>query len=497
MVRVIPLQEEMVGEYRPALAALTSATALVLLIAFANVAGLLLARSVTHQRMLAVCAALGAGRGRLARQLVTECMVLSLGGGALGLAVASVVIRVVPALVPGNIMRLDEVGLDGAVLVFTFGVSVLMGVGFGLVTALQGARNDLVRTVVEGSVRATGGFGLLRANRTRAVLAAGQMALALALLVGAGLLLRSLVGMMTADRGYDPTNVVTAGTRYATFRNDMVLQELQGSIRRSYGDLADAMDSLSGLPQVAAAGVSSTVPLARSGDVQQAVHVIGRPTTVEPNESPPVLLRVASPGYFDVLRLRLLRGRLLTRRDVAGAPRVLVINETFARQVLGEEPAVGQRIRFAGNGSDGEPWRVVGVVADVAYRSHAATGWRAEAFASVRQIDYAPLFSLTFPFVAMRTAGDSAAAVPFLREAVAGARPGASVASVMSLDARLSAAVAEPASTPCSSEASRRLQSFWRGWASTGCSATRSRRGAARSRSGWRWAPTAAPSSRW
>ena len=129
--------------------------------------------------------------------------------------------------------------------------------------------------------------------------------------------------------------MVTAGTRYATFRNDVAPQELHGFIRRSYGDLAEAMDSLSGLPQVAAAGVSSTVPLAGSGDVQQAVHVIGRLTTVEPNESPPVLLRVASPGHFDVLRLRLLRGRLLTRRDVAGAPRVLVINETFARQVLG------------------------------------------------------------------------------------------------------------------------------------------------------------------
>ena len=444
VVRVIPLQEEMVGEYRPALAALTSVTALVLLIAFANVAGLLLARSVTRQRTLAVCAALGAGRGRLARQIVTECVVLSLGGGALGLVVASVVLRVVPALVPGNIMRLDEVGLDGAVFAFTMALSVSMGVGFGLVTALQGAGSDLVRTVVEGSVRAAGGFGLLRANRARAVLAAGQMALALALLVGAGLLLRSFVGLMTADRGYDATNVVTAGTRYATFRNDMAPQEFQGFIRRSYGDLADAMDSLSGLPQVAAAGVSSTVPLAGSGHVQQVVHVIGRPTTVEPNESPPVLLRVASPGYFDVLRLRLVSGRRFTRGDGAGAPRVLVVNETFARQVLAGEAAVGQRVRFTGIRSDDEPWAIVGVVEDVNYRGLALAGSVAEVFASVQQIDYVPTFAYNFAFVAMRTTGDSAAALPFLREAVAGARPGASVASVMSLDARLSAAVAEP-----------------------------------------------------
>ena len=121
-----------------------------------------------------------------------------------------------------------------------------------------------------------------------------------------------------------------------------------------------------------------------------------------------------------------------------------MVNETFARQVLGEEAAVGQRVRFAGNFSDEEPWEIVGVVADVAYRDRAATGWLAEAFAPVQQIDYAPMFSMTFPFVAVRTKGDPAAAIPFLREAVAGTRAGATVASVMTMDGRLSAAVAEP-----------------------------------------------------
>ncbi|MCY4078589.1 MAG: ABC transporter permease [Acidobacteria bacterium] len=442
--RVIPLQEEMVGAYRPALAALTAATVLVLLIACANVAGLLLARGVARRRELAVCAALGAGRGRLVRRLVTECIVLSLGGGALGLAAAVVVLRVVPALVPGNVVRLDEVGVDGVVFAFTFGLSLVVGVGCGLAPAVPWSGRDLLRSVAEGSVRAAGGFGLLRANRARAVLAAGQMALALTLLVGAGLLLRSFVALMTVDRGYDATNVVAAGTRYPIVRDGMDWHESEAARRRFQRELADAMDRLEALPQVAAVGVTSALPLAGNGSVQQTVHAVGRPAAVDPDESPPVSLRVASPGYFDALRLRLLSGRRLTRGDAAGAPRVLVVNETFARQVLGEEAAVGQRVRFAGNFSDEEPWEIVGVVADVAYRDRAATGWLAEAFAPVRQIDYAPMFSMTFPFVAVRTTGDPAAAIPFLREAVAGTRAGASVARVMTMDGRLSAAVAQP-----------------------------------------------------
>ena len=330
------------------------------------------------------------------------------------------------------------------VFAFTLGLSLAVGVGCGLASAVPWSGRDLLRSVAEGSVRAAGGFGLLRANRARAVLAAGQMALALTLLVGAGLLLRSFVALMTADRGYDPTGVVAAGTRDPASRDDTDWYESEVVRRRFYGELADALDRLSSLPQVTSAGVTSALPLANNGSVLQAVHVVGRPAARDPNESPPVLLRVASAGYFDALRLRLLSGRLFTRGDGAGAPRVLVVNETFARQVLGGGAAVGQRVRFAGTGSDDAPWEVVGVVADVAYRDRAATEWLAEAFAPVQQIDYAPMFSMTFPFVAVRTTGDPAAAIPFLREAVAGTRAGASVARVMTMDGRLSAAVAEP-----------------------------------------------------
>ena len=301
VTRVIPLQEEMVGEYRPALLALAGATLLVLLIACVNVAGLLLARGVTRRRELAVRGALGAGRGRIVRQLLTESVLLSLGGGALALATAAAVLRAVPALVPVTVTRLDEVGLDGVVLAFTLGLSMVVGLLFGAVPAVQSSGSHLLRALVEGSARSSGGFGLLRANRTRAVLAAAQMALALMLLVGAGLLLRSFVGLVTLDRGYDSADVIAAGTRYPLtvlpgLGTPEERIEAEASKRRFYGELAGAMERLSRLPDVEAVGVSSRLPLASSGSVMQQVQVDGGPAAGDPREPPEALLRVASPG---------------------------------------------------------------------------------------------------------------------------------------------------------------------------------------------------------
>ena len=449
VTRVIPLLEEMVGAYRPALLALTGVTLLVLLIACVNVAGLLLARGVTRQHELAVRAALGAGRGRIVRQLLTESVALGLGGGALGLATAAVVLRAVPALVPGTVTRLDEVGLDGVVLAFTLGLSVAVGLVFGAAPAFRWSGGHLLRTLVEGSARSSGSFGLLRANRARATLAAAQVALALMLLVGAGLLLRSFVGLVTLDRGYDPADVVAAGTRYPLtvlpgLGTPEERIEAEASKRRFYGELAGAMERLSRLPDVDAVGVSSRLPLASSGSVMQQVQVDGGPAAGDPRELPEALLRVASPGYFDAMRLRLLDGRLFTRRDGAGAPRVVVVNETFAREVIGGAAAVGRRVRFLNADSDREPWEVIGVVADVTYRGLAVTGVQPEAFAPVQQIDAAPVFEHGPAVVVARTTDDPLGAVPFLREAVAEARPGASVATVMTMDARLSSAVAQP-----------------------------------------------------
>ncbi len=448
-VRVTPLQEELVAGYRPALSALTAATLLILLIAAINVAGLLLARGVTRRRALAVCAALGAGRGRLVRQLLTESVVLSLGGGALGLAAATVVLRVVP----GDIARLHEVSVDGAVLAFTLGLSAAVGLAFGAVPAWQWSRRDLVRTLNEGGAQSAGGFRLLRSSRTRALLATSQVALALVLLVGAGLLLRSFVGLVTADRGYDPANVIAAGVSNPALGLPLsgmtpeMVAELRTTSLRFTEALLDGAERTAGLPGVTAVGLTSGLPLAGGRGSTRGVRVEGRPAPSDPGELPQAVVRVASPGYFDVMRLRLRHGRFPTRFDRSGGPRVVVVNEAFARDVLGGESAVGQRVRFASprGGGDGEPWEVIGVVADIRYEGLTFTGSTPEAFFSAHQAEDAPGFSPFGPsIVAVRTAGDPLAVIPFPQEAVTEAHPRARLRDVMTMDARLSSIVAQP-----------------------------------------------------
>ena len=211
--RVIPLQEQMVGEYRPALLALTAAVALVLLIAGSNVAGLLLARGVTRRRELALRAALGAGRGRVARQLLTESVVLGVGGGVLGLAVAAAVLGAVPALVPGDVARLDEVAIDHVVLAFTLGLSVLVGLAFGAAPAFQWSGRGLVDTLNEGSPQATGGFRCCArtgpARRWRPPRPPSRSSCWSA----PGCSCAASWGLVTLDRGYDPADVIAAETR--------------------------------------------------------------------------------------------------------------------------------------------------------------------------------------------------------------------------------------------------------------------------------------------
>ena len=425
--RVIPLQEEMVGEYRPALLALTAAVALVLLIACSNVAGLLLARGVTRQRELALRAALGAGRGRVMRQLLTESVVLGLGGGAVGLAAATAVLRAVPALVPEYVARLDEVAIDGVVLAFTLGLSVLVGLAFGAAPAFQWSRSCLAGTLKEGSPEATGGFRLLRSNRTRAALAAAQAALAIVLLVGAGLLLRSFVGLISIDRGYDPANVIAARIRNPD----------RGAPSRPFSmALLGETQEVARLPGVTAVGLSSGLPLMGSL-MGVGVGAAGRPAPTDPSELPMSRIQVVSPGYFDVMRLRLRSGRLFTALDGPGSPRAVVVNETFAREVFGG-PAVGQQVRF------GDTLEVIGVVADIRYAGLAARETWAEAFLSIHQVGSpAGLFEFR-PFISVRTVGDPSAVIPYLREAAAAAHPRAVIEDVMTMDARLSARVAQP-----------------------------------------------------
>ena len=436
--RVIPLQEALVGEYRPALLALTAAVALVLLIACSNVAGLLLARGVARRRELALRAALGAGRGRVVRQLLTESAVLGLGGGAVGLAAATVVLRAVPALVPGDVARLDEVGVDGVVLAFTLGLSVLVGLVFGAAPAFQWSGGGFPGTLRAGGPQATGGSRLLRSNRTQSALAGAQAALAIVLLIGAGLLLRSFVGLVTVDRGYDPTDVIAARTRNADLLRPGQTSTLRAADQRFFGALLEEMNGMARLPGVEAIGLSSWLPL-MGGFMGTQARAADQPMPSDPSEALVAWIQVVNPGYFDVMRLRLRSGRPFTRLDGAGSPRVVVVNETFAREVFGGAPAVGQRVRLGDDDGDGdEPLDVVGVVADIRYTGLRATESSAEAYLSVHQMDTAPVFTSS-PFISVRTAGDPSAIIPLLREAVAAAHPRASIEDAMTMDARQSA----------------------------------------------------------
>ena len=428
---VVPLRDGLAREYRPALLALTAATALVLLIACINVSGLLLARGAMRRQLLAVRAALGAGRGQLVRQLLTESVVLGLGGGAIGVAVAGWLLRAAPALAPGSAAWGDAVGLDGRALFVAVGLSVLTGMMAGVVPALQGSRLNLTRTLNEGGATSTGGLRQLRSNRSWGAVVAGQVAVAVVLLVGAGLLLRSFVALVVIDRGYDPADVVTARLSGA----DTIVAPGRTGLRT----LVERLNGLTQLAGVEAVGVTSVLPLVSGPTLNVSLRTPDRDEFVQ------MRIRLASTGHFRALGLRLQSGRSFTDSDTAAAPTVAVINETLSREVFGGDPAVGRQLRLPQLET---PLQVIGVVADVREVGLDSADRYGEVYLSIHQPEAALALSLhrlpEAPFVAVRTAGDPEAAVSFLREAVAEVAPYARLDDVRTLDARLAESVASP-----------------------------------------------------
>ena len=287
---------------------------------------------------------------------------------------------------PRNVSGLAEVGVDGAVLAFTVGVSVIAGLLFGTAPAVAWSRVDLARTLSEAGASA-GGFGRPRANRGQAALAVTQVALALVLLTGAGLLLRSFVSLVTLELGFEPANVVVA--RIVDPGGDRVFQrggrigpdEVEASYaaaRRASEALLGRLERIAMLPGVDAVALSSSRLLNRTGAVRP-FEVADRPATSDPRKRLEARILNVTPEYADVVRLRLQAGRFFTDRDRAGSPRVAVVSESFARAAFAGEPAVGRRLvsayRFRGFGgsrdgrgderSNDEPWEVIGVVTDV------------------------------------------------------------------------------------------------------------------------------------
>ena len=351
------LQEMIVRNVRSSLWILVGAVGFVLLIACANVANLLLVRATVRQRELAIRSAIGAARGRIARQLLTESLLLSLLGGALGLVLGVIGIRALLALNPGNIPR---VGVDGAavavdlrVLAFTGLLSVLTGLVFGMLPALRAARIDLTTTLKESAGRSGTGF---RQNKTRALLVISEVSLALILLVGSALLIRTYIALRAVDPGFDSSHVLTmrmslTGGRFAS----------AGSV----GELMrDGTERLQALPEVEAAAASCCVPL--QGGFGLGFIIEGRP--LEGSAHGGGSFTPVSWNYFNVFKIPLKAGRFFTAQDAAGAPPVTIITETMAKQYWPNASPIGERItigRGLGPGLEEGPREIIGVVGDV------------------------------------------------------------------------------------------------------------------------------------
>lgn len=344
-LRLSPLKAEIVGSAGRPLLVLLGAVGLVLLIACANVAGLLLARAAARQREFALRTALGASPLGLVRQVLTESVLLGLVGGGLGALLGSWGVDLIRALAPNTIPRISEVTVDGRILAFTTVVSVLSGVLFGLSPALVGTRRASAAALREGE-RGSGQRG-----RLRSILVVSEVALSVVLLSGAGLLLRSFASVLRADPGFDGHNVITLLT---------VLPVTRYSDEASQGRFVTAaVHRMSQLPGVLSAGAVNTVPLSNLGG-NTSFQVEGAP---EDQAAPIIPYRAVEGAYFDALRVKLTAGRAFTPEDGPDAPHVVLLSQAAARKFFGDVDPVGRRVRM-GNDDHGSA-TVVGVVQDV------------------------------------------------------------------------------------------------------------------------------------
>jgi putative ABC transport system permease protein len=361
---VVPLDKHVIGDIGRTLHALLGAVVFVLLIACANVANLRLAQAASREKEIAVRASLGASRMRLIRLLLTENLVLSALGGALGLGLAFLLVKLLVALGPTNIPRLAELGVlpvDGRVLGFTLGVSMLAGIISGLAPAWSASKLDLNETLKENGKGTMGGA---RGARLRGVFIVAQMALALALLVGAGLMIRSFLRLQTTDPGFNPQNLLTMRLLLVTGKYPM--SEKVGDYRRKAVEFfQEAVRRIEAVPGVQQASNVSMLPLNRG----QALTNFGMPVLfdnnpeVEISSRPRVDVRMVNSDFFRAMSIPILKGRDFTEREIVEPEaRVIIINETMARRFWPKENPLGRRIKL----NRLEPWdEIIGVVGDI------------------------------------------------------------------------------------------------------------------------------------
>ncbi|HXM44021.1 MAG TPA: ABC transporter permease [Bryobacteraceae bacterium] len=348
---VIPLYQEIVGPSRRLLLVLLGAVGLVLLIACANAANLLLARASARQREMAVRTALGAGRARLVRQMLTESLLIALLGGVCAVAIAVAGVRALVALLPAGFPRADTIHVNAAVFGFTLLVALATGVLFGLAPALQAARSDVQNTLRAGGRGAGSNRGHLR---LRSALVVGEVSLACLLLIGAGLMLRSFVNLLRADPGFRAEHLLTASLTLP----DAAYKPLDAV--RFYGRLTANLDSVAG---IRAAGVGSDLPWTGSDDNISGWNIEGRKPAA--NEEFHARYHLASPGYFRAMGIPLIEGRFFTEGDDMKVPLKLIVNRSMARCYWPQGDALGKRITFEDHPKETDWMTIVGIVGDV------------------------------------------------------------------------------------------------------------------------------------
>jgi predicted permease len=431
-VVVTPLKENVVGKIETPLLVLLGAVGFVLLIACANVAHMLLARAAARQREIAVRAALGARRGRVIRQFLTESLLLGAMGAAGGFLLALAGTHALVALSPANIPQVENVTMDARMVLFVLGVTLLTSVAFGLAPAMQASVVDLTGALKEGG---RGGSDGIRRNRLRSFLVASEFALALMLLIGAGLMIRSFLALESIDPGFNPHNVLSmvvsvAGSKEAEAnRRGIFYQQLLERVRT--------------LPGVQSVGGINHLPLA--GDIWGWSFTIeGRPKP-RPGEFPTAVYRVAMPGYFRTMRLPLVRGRDISATDDASAQGVVIINERAAGNYWPGEDPIGKRITF--DDSDRSGWlTVIGVAKNAKQSDWAAPPYPEVYLAALQNRDFLGDAGSHIAYITLvvRTAGDPGALANAVKNTVWSFDRNLPISEVFTMDGVVADANAQP-----------------------------------------------------
>jgi putative ABC transport system permease protein len=429
--RVVPLQDVLVQNVRPALLVLLGAVALVLLIACGNVANLLLARAVGRQKEIAVRTAIGGSRARIVRQLVIESLVLAVVGGAAGLLVASWSVSALMTLVTG-LPRAARIGIDLPILWFAVAMSLITGLVFGLVPAIQATRFDIREALnEEGRGTASGG---VKHHRMRSALVVAEVALALVLLIGAGLMLRSFAALQSVETGLDTSNllVVDLPLSPTTYRADLARTTAVDRL----------VERISALPGVVSVAATTGLPMAGAG---ATIHfnIAGR-APKGPEEYRLAAYRAVTPGYFETMAIPLRKGRTLSDGDREGAPLVAVINDSMARQHFGDIDPIGQRFAIGTEADRETPFiEIVGVVGDVMQSFEA--GARAEYYLPYAQYPD-PVLAGLYRNVSLvaRSAGEPLALATAVREAVLEIDREQPLVNPRTMDQAIGSTVAQP-----------------------------------------------------